>query len=249
MQKPGDESVCELGTAAGSVRIRYQVERSARLKRTQIQVKGPDLVVLRLPRRVPVKQALAFMADNADWVVTALRQAPKPVALLEYLRRKPLLSLGGEQWKVQIRSGAQGLGYFSKDDAARCVQVRLNAYLDTEAQLISLLRTLAKQHIPERVAQLSKRHRLKYHGVTVRDQRCRWGSCSCTGGLSFNWRLILLPVEIQDHVILHELAHLRYFDHSAGFHRYLEKLDPSAQQNRRELDNWSSKLIPIGRVG
>jgi len=88
---------------------------------------------------------------------------------------------------------------------------------------------------------------LRAHGVSVRDQKARWGSCSETGGISLNWRLILLPPSLQDHVILHELAHMEHFNHSRGFHQFLEKLDPRAALHARRLDTTYGHVIRLGR--
>lgn len=123
----------------------------------------------------------------------------------------------------------------------------INLRMDAEAQLRQRLRQLASHYLPRRVEELCGRFKLRVHGVCVRDQKGRWGSCSETGGISLNWRLILLPPSLQDHVILHELAHMRHFDHSRGFYQFLQKLDPRADSHAAKLDTTFSHLIGLGR--
>jgi predicted metal-dependent hydrolase len=53
--------------------------------------------------------------------------------------------------------------------------------------------------------------------ITLRDPRTRWGSASREGRLSFSWRLVLAPAEALETVVIHELAHLRYFGHGPRF--------------------------------
>ena len=55
--------------------------------------------------------------------------------------------------------------------------------------------------------------------VSIRNQRSRWGSCSSRGAIALNWRLIQMPAEVSDYVILHELMHLREPNHSRQFWR------------------------------
>ena len=58
---------------------------------------------------------------------------------------------------------------------------------------------------------------VSYGTVTIREQKTRWGSCSMKGNLNFNWKLVLMPSEILDYVVVHELAHRIQMNHSAAF--------------------------------
>jgi predicted metal-dependent hydrolase len=83
--------------------------------------------------------------------------------------------------------------------------------------------------------------------VSVRDQTTRWGSCSTTGTLSLNWRLILLPPMLHDHVILHELSHRRHMDHSDRFWNQLAAWDPDWKKHDRELNKRWNVIMDLGR--
>jgi predicted metal-dependent hydrolase len=71
--------------------------------------------------------------------------------------------------------------------------------------------------------------------VAIRDQRSRWGSCSPRRDISLNWRLVMMPAEVRDYVLLHELAHLRVPNHSRRFWRLLDEICPSWRAARRWL--------------
>jgi predicted metal-dependent hydrolase len=68
-----------------------------------------------------------------------------------------------------------------------------------------------------------------YSGLQIRGQRTRWASCSSTGAMSFNWRLLLAPPEILEYVVEHEVAHLEVLDHSASFWELLASRCPDWQ--------------------
>ncbi len=70
--------------------------------------------------------------------------------------------------------------------------------------------------------------------ISIRDQKTRWGSCSSSGTLSFNWRLILAPPQVLDYVVVHELSHMRQMNHSKAFWSTVESIMPDYKQ----WDQW-----------
>ena len=84
----------------------------------------------------------------------------------------------------------------------------------------------AMRAIPERVSRFAKEIGVKYGRITIRKQKTRWGSCSSKGNLSFNCLLMLAPPDVLDSVIVHELCHLKYMDHSDKFYAEVQKFCP-----------------------
>ena len=109
------------------------------------------------------------------------------------------------------------------------------------AEVEQHLRTLAARELPQRLHELARLHGFALPAVSVRNQRTRWGSCSPSGRISLNWRLVQLPPAVRDYVLLHELTHLRHLNHSARFWRELARLCPDHAAARQWLR--SSKLL------
>ena len=82
-----------------------------------------------------------------------------------------------------------------------------------------------------------------YKAVRIANQRTRWGSCSTTGAMSFNWRLLLAPPEILDYVVWHEACHLVHMDHSPRFWSLLERHVPDYRAPRRWLRDHGATLV------
>jgi len=97
------------------------------------------------------------------------------------------------------------------------------------------LRQQAVRDLPARLRELARQHGFTVGSVTVRAQRSRWGSCSPTGRISLNWRLVQLPADVADYVLLHELAHLTHLNHSARFWREVERICPWHREARAWL--------------
>jgi predicted metal-dependent hydrolase len=97
------------------------------------------------------------------------------------------------------------------------------------------LRRLAEKELPPRLVELAAASGHHVTRVTVRDQRSRWGSCSASGRISLNWRLIQVPASVRDYVLLHELTHLQEANHSARFWKKLEAVCPWHREAREWL--------------
>ena len=96
-------------------------------------------------------------------------------------------------------------------------------------------RRLARARVTDVAAREAPRLGVAYDRIAIRDQRTRWGSCSARGTLSFNWRLVLAPVEVLEYVVVHELCHLREANHSPRFWRLVERARPTFAAERAWL--------------
>ncbi|MFC1899546.1 M48 family metallopeptidase [Chloroflexota bacterium] len=113
---------------------------------------------------------------------------------------------------------------------------RSNKVLEGDSQPID--RADASRKLKDRLRYLAKEHEFMYNKASVRNQRTRWGSCSYNNNISLNAKLVLLPKDLIDYVILHELVHTQIHNHSNDFwvllDRYVEdgkKLDKRLRAN------------------
>jgi hypothetical protein len=86
-----------------------------------------------------------------------------------------------------------------------------------------------------RVEHFNSFYNFTYNRISIRDQHSRWGSCSAKKNLNFSYRIVFLPPELADYLIVHELCHLGEMNHSPRFWKLVEKTIPSYKVLRREL--------------
>lgn len=97
------------------------------------------------------------------------------------------------------------------------------------------LRSMAEEILPQRVEHYGKITGLRPKQVRINQAKTRFGSCSSKGNICFSWRLMEYPPEAIDYVVLHELCHLRFMDHSANFYALVEQYMPDWKRRREML--------------
>lgn len=100
---------------------------------------------------------------------------------------------------------------------------------------VEQLRARAKVQLPPRLKELADAHGFTYNRVVIKNNISNWGSCSAKGNINLNLRLLTLPQELQDYVMLHELCHLKELNHSPRFHALLEQVCPGHRELEKQL--------------
>lgn len=108
---------------------------------------------------------------------------------------------------------------------------------------VRINRALAKKKLIRRLNELAEKHSFTYNRVFIRNQKSRWGSCSTRNNISLNMKLVRLPDELVDYVILHELVHTRVKNHSKAFWKELESLAGNTKKMRSRLKEYALVLL------
>ena len=97
--------------------------------------------------------------------------------------------------------------------------------------------------VPKRVEQLAPLVGVTYGGITIRNQRTRWGSCSSKGNLNFNCLMMLFPEDVRNYIIIHELCHRREMNHSRRFWSLVEQADPDYKEHNEYIRREGEKIM------
>lgn len=225
--------------AGEDVRVTVKVSERARSYRLTMPHVGPP--VLTVPRSGRWTEAEAFLGRHLGWLEQRLkRAAPKvPFAAGERipLRGVPHLvtPTGRLRGHVEVANDADEpllLVPGAPEHHAR----RVEEWLRGEAQ----------RDLAERSQVHAATLGVTVVSVAMRSQTTRWGSCSSTGRLNYNWRLILAPSHVLDYVAAHEVAHLVHMNHSTSFWRTVERALPDMSRGRAWLKAHGKELMAYG---
>lgn len=222
----------------------YTVRRSERAKHPRIVInsKGgtPNLEVV-LPRKFSEEKIPGFVKQHEIWIEKSWRKQTARVEETFKSREIPdeikLLAID-ETWKIARNSLVPESQIFVELE-----NMTLKFSTKTsDASFVLLIKQWlcdeARIHIVPRLGELAERFNFKeLRGVSVRCQKTLWGSCSATGSISLNSKLLFLPPNLVRHILLHELCHLREMNHSARFHKLLDSLDPEAKKKSALIRN------------
>jgi predicted metal-dependent hydrolase len=215
--------------------ISYSVRRSERARRVRVTVDATRGVEVVLPRRAPEREAAAAIRELRPWIerrVRELDRARQAVAArantLPYLNQTLHVVPMPGRMRVH-RRGDQLL--VPAEPSAR------------EAAIERWYRRAAHAEIAPRLDRACAEADVSYSRLTIRGQRTRWASCSRSGAMSFNWRLLLAPEPVLDYVVWHEVCHLEIMDHSPRFWALLRAHCPDYREHLRWLRRHGATLV------
>ena len=212
----------------------YQVRRSDRARRVRVTVDPARGVEVVLPRRAPEREAAAAIRELRPWIERRVAELAGARAAVQergdtvpYLGQT--LALRGDPGRSRVIRRGDVL--FVPDGSAR------------NPALERWYRRAARSEIEPRLKRACALAGTSYSSLTIRGQRTRWASCSRTGTMSFNWRLLLAPEAVLDYVVWHEVCHLEVMDHSPRFWGLLAARSPGYRDQKRWLRANGATLV------
>ena len=214
----------------------YRLER-ARRKSIGLIITTEGLLI-RAPKWTPLYEIDAAITERNAWIVSALaRQTARRSQLAAYRDGGHVL-FRGNKLKVDVRRGLFDLIDLTE---RHCIVTTLDGTFNSDA-FDEELKRIARLELPEIARNMAADAGLPLASVTLSSARTMWGSCTSTGRVRLNFRLLQLAPELMRHVVAHELAHLVEFNHSKRFWAIVEGLDPNTKAHKRAIKGYSVLL-------
>lgn len=233
---------CQLSTKSGV--IGFNLIKSTRRRSLEISISSSLAVEVRAPSFMPHKEICDFINQKAPWILARLQEAREnkafidqkgytdgqeflflgmkyPLNIIQVNVNKPRVEFTGQIWRISIP-----LSMPVKQD-------RL-----IKSMLIRWYKSQAKELFGGRVFHFSRLMGLQPLRVCIKTQKSLWGSCGLQHkSINLNWKLILTPISVLDYVIVHELAHLEFPNHSKRFWKKVAKYIPDYKNRQQWLKN------------
>lgn len=209
--------------------IKVVPARSSRKLTLKIDEKE-RIPVLSVPRFCSRKHAVEFVNEHMDWIIKSLNKLPE----VRYFEDGETFLLFGQNVTIKhCPEARRGVwiedGFLCVSGAAEFVHRRVKDYIKKQASEKFYTQSL----------KMAKQIGCKLIGVSIKDTKSRWGSCSTLNHINYSWRIALAPDYVIDYLMAHEVSHLKHQDHSDEFWACVATLCPE----------WSSGRIWLKRYG
>lgn len=220
--------------------LAYHWRRSPRAKSLQVRITPWQGIEVVIPRHVSRERARAFVAKHRQWIRDTWTRMREQVVDAD-LTLPQTVELRGipEHWEVRYRTRAGGQARVTASSNVLTVHYDGQHEKAARDALRRWLTERAREYFSVYVPQLCRATGFSYKRMQIRGQSSRWGSCSSNLTLSLNYKLLFLEPELVRYLIIHELSHTRYLDHSARFWKLVEEFEPDYRALDQELgESW-----------
>jgi predicted metal-dependent hydrolase len=184
-----------------------------------------------------------LLSTRRDWIFkkVALQAQMTPAKPRAYISGE-VFSYLGSNYRLEVEDGA----FAPVKLQHGCLHVRVpggstHAHLVRNA-LIRWYKQRAYEKLNQMVAQLAPQVGAHPSQVEIKSFKARWGSCSTTGVVQFNWRIMLAPTQMVEYVVVHELCHLLQHNHSKAYWREVERMMPDYPECREWFKTNGTRL-------
>lgn len=217
--------------------VPVRVRRNRQAKRLILRVdKNSGEVKLTLPTHVGQRTAEKFLASNTSWLLSERCN----VVPEQPFGHGDKIGFLGDDLRLEFTGVAPRRVDLGPD------RVTVGGPADMAGKrLANWLRAEAKKVLTERSHFHAEKLGVSFKRVSIGDMKSRWGSCSSSGTLRYNWRLIMAPFEVLDYVAAHEVAHILEMNHSEYFWAHVARCVPDYKSRRRWLKTEGSTLFKV----
>lgn len=207
---------------------------SQRRKTAVITINEAQEVIVKVPHEMSKAQIDHMVAKHHRWIEEALAKKREWAQTSDWYRTGRQLYLG-TYWPVTIKRGHpfHSIATFSEEQGF--ILMTDGSEACARAAMEKFYRTQSKAVIEPILEKYTACLGVHYEKVTIRKQVTRWGSCSSKGNLSFNMKILCAPKAAIEYVVLHEVAHLKHFNHSHAFWEEVERWMPDYRKHMNDL--------------
>jgi predicted metal-dependent hydrolase len=233
----------------GLDRLEFTIFRSSR-KSIGICVNSENVVKVTAPKWVSEGKIKGVVFEKAPWILKKLAQIkiPKEENIKYNFTDGEVFKYLGDEYILELDYNSQEKLYevFLKGNkitlqVPRALQMEHQEVIARE-KITMFFKNSAERILKERIAFYSSLMKVSPQRIVIKQQKTRWGSCSSKGNVNINWKIIMAPLSVIDYLVVHELAHLKFMNHSKMFWDFVEATLPDFKARRKWLKLNQNKL-------
>jgi predicted metal-dependent hydrolase len=221
--------------------VSVAVRINARARNYRLSIPHSGEPVLTLPPHGRWADAEAFLLRHTNWLAARIKRAATPVNFAD----GSVVPLRGVEHRIIGTGKVRGRVEPGTEDGTPILLVP-GEPAHQARRLLDWLKEQAAEDLVRQTALHAGRLGVTVKSVKLRSQSSRWGSCSSSGNLNYNWRLVIAPEFVLDYVAAHEVAHLLEMNHSAAFWATVKRTLPDMDRGRAWLKAHGRQLMAYG---
>ena len=227
------------------------IKRRRAQKNTSLRISKSGDIVVGTNFSTPLHSIRKFVLQNKDWLneVKTKNGIHEQIEIFDEQILCP-----GVKFKLEWAETPAGILEFKYRKGSGVIRIIADQILEDsislssedrkklEKYVIRAVREKAKEYLPKRLGQISEMMGVEYLDCTVRDSSTRWGSCSSKNSINLSLWLMLVPAELIDYVLVHELVHVKFKHHQTNFWDEVARFQPDYKELRAKLKKYSSQV-------
>ena len=201
-----------------------EIIRSSKRKTSAIKIQKGKVFVM-VPERLSITIIESLITEKSRWIKEKLAIQKEIIAIKpkEFVSGEAFFCLGISH-PLKIESGLYPAIQLHQDELVVSVRDKTADNAQAIKQLlIKWFKQKAEVSLKDKTEHYSKIIGVNPSSVTIKSFKARWGSCSVTAGIQYNWKIIIAPDRIVDYVVIHELCHILHHNHSPAFWKTVER--------------------------
>jgi predicted metal-dependent hydrolase len=224
----------------------FRIVRSPKRRSISIEIRKAQVVV-RAPMEVAQTVLMSFLQEKTAWVKAKIAEQQQALTLQPEPRRYVQggqIPFMGEELTLVLGRGSRAA--IARIDQQLHLILSPRARVDEETQIRQLLSRWYQQQalriLTDKTRHLAQAMGLVCTQVSIKATRSKWGHCTSSGAIQYNWQILLAPEAIVDYLVAHEVSHLRHHNHSADFWALVASVCPTFKVDRAWLKSEGASL-------
>lgn len=211
------------------------LKRSPRATKLSLKTRlGYQEVLLTAPLRAKMLDIEDFANRHAGWIADRVKRLPKPMTI----EPNGAIPFKGEMIKL-VPSSQRGIQFIENE-------LHIGGDISGfKRRVLQFLMVEARREVTKASDKYASLLCVAYKGITMRDTKSRWGSCSADGSLNYSWRIIMAPPSVLDYLCAHEVAHRREMNHSSRFWAHVRDICPQTDEANQWLKKHGAALFAV----